>query len=72
MTEPQRTPEDTTTAHEQSLRPPGHSLPATDDDAGDFFDQETTDEQRLHAERVRRAGYDPADVSGDTEAVRPQ
>ena len=72
MTQPHR-PEDPTTAHEQSLRPPGRSLPATDDAADDdFFDTDTTDEERLHAEQVRRAGYDPADAGGDTEAVRPQ
>ena len=51
---------DGTTAHQASLRPPGHSLDAPADPGGDA---EATD--------VDTAGYDADAVSGGTSEYRP-
>jgi hypothetical protein len=77
MTNEQEPVDDGATPYEESIRPPGQSLPTADErkaagHTGDFFDDDTTDVDQARDDRLRRAGYDPADVSGDTDAVRPQ
>jgi hypothetical protein len=69
---------DGTTAYTASLQPPGSSLQSSADAGDDFCDdaygppapRDAFDGTVLPGES--RAGYDPADVSGDTDAVRPQ
>ena len=72
MTSEQYPVDEGTSAYQESLRPRRQSLPSTGATGDDVFDEDTTDEDRAHEDRMRRAGYDPDDVSGDTGAVRPQ
>jgi hypothetical protein len=69
---------DGTPAFAASLRPPGESVTSTGTDTSDAFDD--ADEPRGPQAPFdgpvlpgdSRAGYDVADASGDTDAVRPQ
>jgi hypothetical protein len=66
---------DGTPAFEASLRPPGETVSAAGDDAArDDSDAEFDGVGRGSGDPLSsdsRAGYDPADVAGDTDAVRP-
>ena len=76
---------DGTPALAASMRPPGDSVttPGADDGDGDGDGDDGFDDPRTPAEPgaafdgpvlpgESRAGYDVDDVSGDTDAVRPQ
>jgi len=72
MTSEQHPVDEPTSAYQESLLPSGESLPPTDTEGGDVFDTDTSDDEWAHEDRMRRAGYEPEDGSGDTDAVRPQ
>ncbi|WP_018255759.1 hypothetical protein [Salinispora mooreana] len=59
---------DGATALEASLRPPGESLPQTEDVGDDFADLPAEDQRS--AREISRAGYDVADVSGAVDPNR--
>jgi hypothetical protein len=72
MTSEQYPVDERTSAYQESLLPPGQSLPPAGTNGDDVFDTDTGDDESAHEDRMRRAGYEPEDVSGDTDAVRPQ
>jgi hypothetical protein len=63
--------DETTPDYATSLHAPGEVLPGGPDDGTDFGADDDPAADANDAE-VRRVGYDPDAVSGDTAAVRPE
>jgi hypothetical protein len=63
---------DGTTAHEASLRPPGHSVESPADDQGDLApeDKRGNSGDGSQPSEVHRAGYDTRRTAGDDSNYR--